>query len=535
MFLRDFLSVLLYQLPYRDYTIFRYLSFMRTPSIITAGILALQASNTSAFLPPSNTRNPVRSNVSLRGDLPSYNDIPSYGDYLSGNNHSRITQALKNILAGDIESLNKQLKTGLNPDSILPGGSPILHCLVEQANKNKKNSVAYRNAVALLSQGGGNINLKDSLGRTALEKCTNRAFSHDIKKAHFKTSREIPIPQTELNARLAVFSMQEQPTTKGRELIVRLLKQGADIESETDNGKSIMENIKENWSEELVKRFNMLVSVAELNNSANRKVKAINSASLKELWNQAARGFQELKGGPSEIDISRLGDVSPYGDFLGGNNHSRVVEAYNDIITGNIKGLNEKFHNGLNPNSIMPGGKPLLHCLVEQANKNPLMNDDDKMAYRGTLFLFRMLGGNFQLKDGSGKTAMENCNDPVLSKYLSGASTQPIQTPTSQHHLDYRLALFSMQEEPTPKGKELITQLVKQGADLNCEVLLNGKTIQENIEENWSPRLVEKFETLVLTARFNSSANKKEKNSESEIKNLANLWNLAEKDFRSLY
>jgi hypothetical protein len=495
---------------------------MKTSSI-AVGLLALKASTTSAFTPPSNMGGAIRRDLSVRSDM------SSYGDFLGGNNHSRITDALKNILAGDIEGLNEKLNSGLNPDVIMPGGRPILHCLVEQANKNPRDSVIYRKALASLWQAGGDLSIKDSSGKTALAKSTSRAFSNDIKKALIKDSREIPVSQTELNSRLAVFSMQEEPTSKGRELILKLIKQGAEIESETTNGKSIIENIKESWPASFVKRFEVLVSVAHLNNNANRKVKALNSASLDTLWGQAAKGFQGLKAGPSQRDISMLGDISPYGDFLGGNNHSRVTEAFKNIIAGDIEGLNEKLHYGLNPDAIMPGGKPILHCLIEQANKNAL----DKEACRGTLFLLRMLGGNLQLKDSSGKTVLEKAIDPILSKYISKASKDPINIPASQLDLDYRLALFSMQEEPTAKGKKLITQLVKQGANLNCEVLANGKTIRENIQENWSSSLIEKFDVIVLSARLNSNANRQEKALGTDITSLGVLWGLAERNFEA--
>jgi hypothetical protein len=145
---------------------------------------------------------------------------------------------------------------------------------------------------------GANLDATDNNGNTildALGKNQGWGLGDSVDQLK-KTDRNVSFNQEELNKHLAVFSLQKEPTAKGKQWVVLLIKGGADTESMTANGKRVIENIKANWSTANSKALTHLVFTARLKSAANKSEKLSTKTSIDKRWDDAILAFYKAKG-----------------------------------------------------------------------------------------------------------------------------------------------------------------------------------------------------------------------------------------------
>ncbi|MFT5962189.1 MAG: hypothetical protein ACI8WM_002528, partial [Burkholderiaceae bacterium] len=100
----------------------------------------------------------------------------------------------------------------------------------------------------------------------------------------------------ELDAHLTAISLQKEPTARGKQWVVTLIKGGANSEVMTANGKRVIDNIRVNWSRANSKAFTNLVSAATFKSAANKSEKTPSKNVFDDKWNNAVLAFYKARG-----------------------------------------------------------------------------------------------------------------------------------------------------------------------------------------------------------------------------------------------
>jgi hypothetical protein len=288
---------------------------MKISTIAASSFAAFFAIKSAAFKPdPSNLGNQQKNSdaahlTSRLNELRANSNNNTQGDLSDflGNNHDPIAiEAFKDILNDDMDSLKKRLENGLNPDIRFFGGQTILHLIALKGDKKFLEDDKYFPLVKQLWLCGANLDATDNNGNTildALGKNQGWGLGDSVDQLK-KTDRDASFNQEELNKHLAIFSLQKEPTAKGKQWVVLLIKGGADTESITANGKRVIENIKANWSTANSKALAHLVFTARLKSAANKSEKLSTRTSIDKRWDDAilvfykAKGHEQKPGGP---------------------------------------------------------------------------------------------------------------------------------------------------------------------------------------------------------------------------------------------
>jgi hypothetical protein len=280
---------------------------MKISTIAASSFAAFFAIKSEAFKPdPSNLSNQQKNSDSARltsrlNELRANGNNNTQGDLSDflGNNHDPIAiEAFKDILNDDMDSLKKRLENGLNPDIRFFGGQTILHLIALKGEEKFLEDDKYLPLVKQLWLSGANLDAADNNGNTildALGKNQGWGLGDSVNQLK-KTEMDVSFNQEELNKHLAVLSLQKEPTRKGKQWAVTLIKGGADTESMTANGKRVIENIKANWSRENSKAFSNLVFTAKLKSAANKSEKLSTRTSIDNRWDSAVLAFYKAKG-----------------------------------------------------------------------------------------------------------------------------------------------------------------------------------------------------------------------------------------------
>lgn len=220
-------------------------------------------------------------------------DGGALSDYLSHDPAPDDGLAFADIINDDMTSLQKRLAEGLNPDTRFFFGNTILHLIALKAKDKSLNDDKYRAVLDQMVRCGGDLQARNDMGFSALDflegnKCDE--FAEDVKHAqHIKI--KAPVQKNLLDAQLATFSMQRNPSTQGKKWIIELIKTGANPEHIASNGKSVFENIKENWPEASANAFTQLVVAAKFKSAANGQDKSLAKAYVNDQWINAVMAF----------------------------------------------------------------------------------------------------------------------------------------------------------------------------------------------------------------------------------------------------
>lgn len=281
-------------------------------AISTLALLVLSNKSSSFTVPYKNNNSPSvkthRNNIKnsfststtkLHNDNKDDNEAFSE---LGGSENSDAGKAFAHIINNDMESLQKQLKNGLQPDSRYTLGNTLLHWIALKGREHTLDDNKYLNALKQLWKSGADLQKENDAGHTALD------YLKDIKNSVFATRLEklqaaklkAPINQDKLDKHLSMLSLQKQPTANAKKWIVNLIKGGANPEFVTSNGKTIFENIKANWDKENVKTFTELVIAAKFKAVSNGKEKTLKNKYVNDKWTESVKSFYNANSNKNE-------------------------------------------------------------------------------------------------------------------------------------------------------------------------------------------------------------------------------------------
>jgi hypothetical protein len=222
-----------------------------------------------------------------------------------------------------------------------------------------------------------------------------------------------------------------------------------------------------------------------------------------------ANSRDEFQRHSSTFLAAQNNDSDDLSEFLGDNNSFQAGLAFSNIVGDNMAGLQQLLREGLNPDTRFFLGNTILHLIALKGKEQSL--DDDK--YRNVLAQLLLSGGNVQAKNDAGFTPLEFLKgekNKVFAENIKQVQGKIPKPPLKQSMIDSQLATFSLQTKPSHNGKRLIIELIKTGANPEYKTV-NGKTIVENVESNWSRSNAQAFKQLVIAAKFKSAANGQEK------------------------
>lgn len=233
-------------------------------------------------------------NATALGAILNY-EPDDLNSYLGDDKSTEARLAFLDIMADDMTSLKKRLENGLNPDIKFLMGNTILHLIALKGTSKSLDDQKYRDILSQLAKSGANLNATNDAGSTAADflKMTKSAvFASNLK--HAQTVKIKPsFIRSNLDIQLATFSLQKQPTANAKKLIPELIKMGANIDHVTGNGKTIIENIKNNWPQPTVKAFTDMVIAAKFKCAANGQDKSLNKALINDQWLNACLEFHK--------------------------------------------------------------------------------------------------------------------------------------------------------------------------------------------------------------------------------------------------
>ncbi len=244
--------------------------------------------------------------------------------------------------------------------------------------------------------------------------------------------------------------------------------------------------------------------------------KSIDFAHRKLFDNTIHHQFRDLK-----VLWAQQGyEADDFENHLGDDKSPEAGYAFLDIVSDDMKSLQKKLENGLNPDIKFFLGNTILHLIALKGTSQSL--DDDR--YRKILGQMAKSGANLHATNDAGSSVLEflqMTNSTVFAENLKYAQGVKIKPSIKRLSLDTQLATFSLQKKPTAIGKKLIPELIKMGANPNF-VTFNGKTISENIKQNWPEASAQAFTKMFIAARFKRAANGQEKIPDNGV--LADQW-----------
>lgn len=279
---------------------------MKLPYASSAAALAiLQKSESFAFQAnnhalhrhtwnPSNINNPTEIDK-LPSALFAKNDPESedFNEYLGDDKSSEAGMAFLDIISDDMDALMERLGNGLNPDVRFFQGNTILHLIALKGSEKSLDEPKYQAAVKKLRMAGADFSAKNNMGFSALEYAEHNKsieFSEAIKRAQ-KSEIKVSVKREIIDEQMATFSLQKNPTSYGRQLIVALVKMGVNPDYLASNGKTILDNINQNWSPETAAAFGKLVVAAKFKSACNGLEKAPDKTYVNDQWINALMDF----------------------------------------------------------------------------------------------------------------------------------------------------------------------------------------------------------------------------------------------------
>ncbi len=281
-----------------------------SPAYTAASLLLVKTS--SSFTSPRPPQHHSPPKVNALTETPSTRLFSSTDDgddlssYLGEDNSRDAGYAFADIVNDDMVSLQKRLENGLNPDVRFLRGNTILHLIALKGNDKSLDDDKYRNVLVQLMKSGADLQAKNNFGFSALEFLETKkdnVFAENVRQAQC-ANMKAPFKQTLLDAQLATFSLQTEPTIQGKKLITDLIKSGANPEHKINNGKTIFENIESNWPEASAKAFTELVIAAKFKSIANGQGNMLNNQYTNDKWINAVMGFYKADN-PGNINSDR--------------------------------------------------------------------------------------------------------------------------------------------------------------------------------------------------------------------------------------
>lgn len=195
-------------------------------------------------------------------------------------------------------ALKQRLENGLDPDIKFMGGRTILHLIALKGEHAFLEDKQYQPVVEQLWLSGADLDAKNDSGHTILDVLgSNQGWSlGDTVNAIKTRDKIVSFKQEALDSHLTTFSLQKEPTAKGKRWIIDLIKGGANPDVMTANGKRISENIRENWSSENSKAFTDIVVAAKFKSAANGQEKMPHKTYINDKWNNAVLAFFKAGG-----------------------------------------------------------------------------------------------------------------------------------------------------------------------------------------------------------------------------------------------
>ncbi len=193
-------------------------------------------------------------------------DPDEFEEYFVEKTSAEARLAFLDVAADNTQSLKERLENGLNPDERFFQGHTLLHLIALKSSLQFFKARSYREVLVQLVRSGADLEATNDSGQTALDFMDR--FKSEVLIAELTQAKrvgyEIPVDINALNARLAIFSFQKNPTPNGKKLILELIKSGADPAHITPNGKTVLENIHLNWHPACEKSFVKIIFAAKI-------------------------------------------------------------------------------------------------------------------------------------------------------------------------------------------------------------------------------------------------------------------------------
>jgi len=187
-----------------------------------------------------------------------------------GRFHRFIAQELLlNFVKGDLKRLRSKYEDGADPQLLMDEkGNTMAHLIMNQklgADQPKDYLADNLSVLMQLAKNGYDFNTKNKNGLTAKDVAMlngNREFalmSDNIQKMQ----EEIPDNESEMNKRMYNFALQENPSKKAKEIMLKLIQRGVNIdEGQPGETTTTADEVISNWDENMTKSFFQLREIA---------------------------------------------------------------------------------------------------------------------------------------------------------------------------------------------------------------------------------------------------------------------------------